>query len=70
MNKTLKQDRRQETELRKQFDKAFTDLSDILPFYKANKHLKVITGYLKAYNLLNGHDSAKGRLIIKLGVIG
>ena len=68
MNKTLI-DRRQNLDLRRQFDRAFLDLSVILPLYRDESHMEVITSYLKTYNLLVGHDGAKGRLIYKLGEV-
>ena len=61
-------DKRQNTSLRLDFDKAFNDLSIILPCYSEKMRLAVIMSYLKAYRLLEGYDGAKGRLIVKLGI--
>ena len=58
---------RENQELRRDFNRALYDLGLILPLYKASEHNSVINGYLKAYNLLSGHDSAKGRLFYLLG---
>jgi hypothetical protein len=60
---------RTDTKARKEFDKAFSDLRNLLPLYSEVEHTRVITGYLGSYGLLVGKDSAKGRLIDKLGKV-
>ncbi len=59
-------DNRQETELRKQFNKAYRDLALLLPCYRSEARFEVIEGYLKAFALLKGNDTVKGRLINRL----
>jgi hypothetical protein len=62
--------KRSGTELRKQFYRALEDLKALLPLFSKGEHIGVIFSYLKAYKLLEGNDSAKGRLIYLLGEMG
>lgn len=56
------------SQTRVEFDKAYTDLSDLLPCYAAKYHYKVFVSYLGANSLLIGKDAAKGRLLVTLNM--
>ena len=63
----MRSNNRENQELRRDFNKALYELKLILPLYKAQWHNDVINSYLKAYKLLIGYNSAKGRLFYLLG---
>lgn len=58
-------EKRQNLEIRTQFNQAYDDLKDILSCYDRQYHKQVISNYLRA-NKINFNDTIKGRLFFLL----